>query len=161
MLRADSLTGEPRLHIDDGLLRAFLLVGEYIHGARSMEAIVQMSSLAGKPRYERSSLPAAQQLAVHVDAARFMALVQRVGDRRPPALGQCLRAAHHCRAPSLWALSLWAPSRRAAKRVGGVGTPPPGADRANNERQFTREGYAGHRHHQQSPSRRIAWQTGN
>ncbi|MGZ4199655.1 MAG: AAA family ATPase [Thermoleophilia bacterium] len=75
MLRPDALTGEPRLHIDDGLLRAFLLIGEYIHGARSMEAIVQMSSLAGKPRYERSSLPAAQQLAVHVDAARFMALV--------------------------------------------------------------------------------------
>jgi hypothetical protein len=75
MLRPDSLTGEPRLHIDDGLLRAFLLVGEYIHGARSMEAIVQMSSLAGKPRYERSSLPAAQQLAVHVDAAQFMGLV--------------------------------------------------------------------------------------
>ncbi len=75
MLRPDALTGEPRLHIDDGLLRAFLLIGEYIHGARSMEAIVQMSSLAGKPRYERSSLPAAQQLAVHVDAAQFMALV--------------------------------------------------------------------------------------
>jgi hypothetical protein len=75
MLRPDPLTGEPRLDIDDGLLRAFLQVGEYIHGARSMEAIVQMSSLAGKPRFERSSLPAAQQLGVHVDAAAFMALV--------------------------------------------------------------------------------------
>jgi len=75
MVRPDRAGGEPRLHIDGGLLRAFLEVDEYIHGARSMEAIVQMSSLAGKPRFERSSLPAAQQLAVHVDAARFMGLV--------------------------------------------------------------------------------------
>ncbi|HMK93206.1 MAG TPA: AAA family ATPase, partial [Thermoleophilia bacterium] len=67
--------GEPRLQIDDGLLRAFLQIDEYIHGVRSMEAIVKMSSLAGKPRYERSSLPAAQQLAMHVDAAEFMRLV--------------------------------------------------------------------------------------
>ena len=51
------------LQIDEGVLRAFLEIGEYIHGARSMEAIVQMSSLAGKPRFERSSLPARQQLA--------------------------------------------------------------------------------------------------
>jgi hypothetical protein len=35
-----------------------------------------MSSLAGKPRFERSSLPAGQQLGVHVDAGEFMALVQ-------------------------------------------------------------------------------------
>jgi hypothetical protein len=67
---------EPRLQIDDGMLRAFLEVGEYIHGARSMEAIVQMSSLAGKPRFERSSLPAPQQLGIHVDADEFLALVQ-------------------------------------------------------------------------------------
>jgi hypothetical protein len=76
MLVADDASCEPRLHIDAGLLRAFLQIGEYIHGARSMEAIVQMSSLAGKPRFERSSLPASQQLAVHVDAAEFMSLVR-------------------------------------------------------------------------------------
>ena len=76
MLVSDEASCEPRLQIDDGLLRAFLQIGEYIHGARSMEAIVQMSSLAGKPRFERSSLPASQQLAVHVDAAEFMSLVR-------------------------------------------------------------------------------------
>ena len=75
IVRPDPAVGEPRLHIDQGVLRAFLEVDEYIHGARSMEAIVQMSSLAGKPRFERSSLPAAQQLGVHVDAAKFMRLV--------------------------------------------------------------------------------------
>lgn len=73
---AEDGSGEPWLQIDDGVLRAFLQVGEYIHGARSMEAIVQMSSLAGKARFERSSLPASQQLALHVDAAEFMALVR-------------------------------------------------------------------------------------
>ena len=67
---------EPRLQIDDGVLRALLEIHEYIHGARSMEAILQMSSLAGKPRFERSSLPARQQLALHVDADEFLALVQ-------------------------------------------------------------------------------------
>jgi hypothetical protein len=68
--------GEPRLQIDEGVLRAFLECGEYIHGARSMEAIVQMSALAGKPRFERSSLPAPQQLAIHVDAEEFLRLVR-------------------------------------------------------------------------------------
>ncbi len=68
--------GEPSLAIDDGVLRAFLQVPEYIHGARSMEAIIQMSTLSGKPRFERSSLPAPQQLGVHVDADEFLRLVR-------------------------------------------------------------------------------------
>jgi hypothetical protein len=76
MLVHDEAQDDPRLQIDEGVLRAFLEIGEYIHGARSMEAIVQMSSLAGKPRFERSSLPARQQLALHVDAGKFLALVQ-------------------------------------------------------------------------------------
>jgi hypothetical protein len=76
MLVAEEAGAEPRLQIDDGVLRALLEIREYIHGARSMEAIVQMSSLAGKPRFERASLPALQQLAVHVDAEKFLALVQ-------------------------------------------------------------------------------------
>jgi hypothetical protein len=76
LLHPDAGADQPRLQIDAGLLRAFLQIGEYIHGARSMEAIVQMSSLAGKPRFERSSLPATQQLAMHVDAGEFMRLVE-------------------------------------------------------------------------------------
>jgi len=66
----------PRLDIDDGVLRAFLLIGEYIHGARSMMAIVRMSALSGKPRFERASLPARQQLSLHVDADQFLGLVR-------------------------------------------------------------------------------------
>lgn len=67
---------EPRLSIDPGVLRAFLLIDKYAHGARSMEAIIQMSTLSGKPRFERSSLPARHQLALHVDAQAFMGLVR-------------------------------------------------------------------------------------
>jgi len=65
-----------RLEIDDGVLRAFLLIGEYIHGARSMAAIVRMSALSGKLRFERASLPARQQLGLHVDADQFLGLVR-------------------------------------------------------------------------------------
>jgi hypothetical protein len=74
MMRADG--DAPRLEIDEGVLRAFLGVDEYIHGARSMQAIVEMSTLSGKPRFERSSLPAGRQLALHVDAAQFLELVR-------------------------------------------------------------------------------------
>jgi hypothetical protein len=41
-----------------------------------MQAIVEMSTLSGKPRFERSSLPARRQLALHVDAGRFLELVR-------------------------------------------------------------------------------------
>ena len=66
-----------RLDIDPGVLRAFLDVGSYVHGARSMESIIDMSSLTDKLRFERSALPAQHQLSLHVDAAEFLSLVQR------------------------------------------------------------------------------------
>jgi hypothetical protein len=66
-----------RLTIDSGVLRAFLEVGSYKHGARSLETIVATSTLHGKSRYERSTLPAADQLDAHVDAAAFMKIVER------------------------------------------------------------------------------------
>src|ERR1019366_2689400 len=66
-----------RLTIDPGVLRAFLEVRSYRHGARSLETIVAMSTLHGASRYERSALPAADQLNAHVDAREFLALVER------------------------------------------------------------------------------------
>jgi hypothetical protein len=65
-----------RLRIDQGVLRAFLGVAAYVHGARSMESIIDMSTLLGKLRYERSALPAPHQLGLHVDAEQFLALVK-------------------------------------------------------------------------------------
>ena len=35
-----------------------------------------MSALSGKPRFERASLPARQQLGLHVDADQFLRLVR-------------------------------------------------------------------------------------
>jgi len=64
------------VNIDQGVLRAFLLTKEYRHGARSMEAIVAMSQLAGKTSFERSSLPSETQLNLHVDGQDFSALIQ-------------------------------------------------------------------------------------
>jgi ATPase family associated with various cellular activities (AAA) len=67
-------TGD-RLNIDEGVLRAFLHVDSFRHGARSMEAIVDVSALTGKASYERASLPAPSQLTLHVDAEAFLKLV--------------------------------------------------------------------------------------
>ena len=64
------------LRMDPAVLRAFLLVDRYHHGARSMEAIIDMSHLAGTFRFERSSLPAPHLLEVHTDAQQFLGLME-------------------------------------------------------------------------------------
>ncbi|MEW5803030.1 MAG: ATPase [bacterium] len=63
------------LHIDEGVLQAFLLIDSYRHGARSMECIIDMSSLFGRLMFERSCLPASHQLDLHVDNEKFLNLV--------------------------------------------------------------------------------------
>ena len=68
--------GRELLRIEPALLRAFLLVDDYRHGARSMEAIIDMSQLAGALRFEEASLPAPHLLELHVDAAEFLSLVR-------------------------------------------------------------------------------------
>jgi hypothetical protein len=75
--RAPHLVTGGHASIDPGVLRALLEAPEYLHGARSMEAIIEMSGLAGRLRYERSALPAAHQLGLHVDAAAFLALINQ------------------------------------------------------------------------------------
>ncbi len=67
-----------KLRIDTGVLRALLQIGKYKHGVRSMEAIIGMSLLKGRSKYERSCLPATTQLELHVDAQAFQNLVQRM-----------------------------------------------------------------------------------
>lgn len=58
--------GKKKLQVDGGVLRAFLRVEEYHHGARSIESVIAMSLLSGKSRFERSALPSAEQLGIHV-----------------------------------------------------------------------------------------------
>jgi hypothetical protein len=70
-------SGKRVLQTDPGVLRAFLETRAYRHGVRSMEAIIAMSLLSGRHRFERSCLPAAAQLDLHADGEEFLALVQQ------------------------------------------------------------------------------------
>ena len=82
------------VRIDDGVLRALLRVPFYKHGARSMEAILDMSLLAGQTCWEPDALPPAAQLALQVDAEIFGRLVLRdvlLGASRE-MLGQAIHA---------------------------------------------------------------------
>jgi hypothetical protein len=64
-------------------VRAFLRVPFFKHGARSIGAVIQMSALAGRARFERSSLPEANQLQLHVNAQDFVDLVVSSASRTP------------------------------------------------------------------------------
>jgi len=81
------------VQIDSGVLRAMLLTRIYRHGARSMEAIIATSQLAGKTRFERSSLPTEAQLDLHVDGQDFLAQVQQL-ELDAKIVDRLARAAH-------------------------------------------------------------------
>jgi hypothetical protein len=85
--------GKELLRIDPAVLRASLWTREYRHGARSVEAIVAMSLLAGKASFEQSSLPAEAQLDLHVDGQDFLRLV-RFPHLEGPLLDKLARANH-------------------------------------------------------------------
>jgi hypothetical protein len=63
--------------VDGGVLRALLKAPHYRHGARSMEAILDMSTLPGRRSFDQAALPSAEQLDLHTDAAVFAKLVSR------------------------------------------------------------------------------------
>ncbi|MEK6409098.1 MAG: RyR domain-containing protein [Acidobacteriota bacterium] len=81
------------LNIDSGVLRALLHTSKYKHGVRSIESVIAMSQLIGKHRFERSCLPAVEQLDLHVDAHDFQALVQRM-ELEDELLEKLAEAAH-------------------------------------------------------------------
>ncbi len=85
--------GKKVVHIDDGLLRAFLLISQYKHGTRSMESLVSTSTLSGKSVYERSSLPPEDQLNLHVNASEFLSLMQQL-ELQGDILERMAQAAH-------------------------------------------------------------------
>ncbi len=76
--KAPQLGGPGGIAVDPGVANAFLSVDRYVHGARSIESIVDMSALTGRSRYSRSSLPAAHQLSLHVDSGEFLRLLDAV-----------------------------------------------------------------------------------
>ena len=71
------LDSRGQARIDEGLLRALLRVPQYRHGARSMEAILDMSMLSGRRAFEQAALPPGEQMALHVDADVFTRLMLR------------------------------------------------------------------------------------
>ena len=62
---------ESEANIDPSVLNALIKVPKYKHGVRSMEAIIEMSILSNMRHFERSALPASEQLKLHVDAVEF------------------------------------------------------------------------------------------
>ena len=58
-------------NIDPSVLNALIKVPKYKHGARSMEAIIEMSIFSNMRHFERSSLPSSEQLKLHVNAVEF------------------------------------------------------------------------------------------
>jgi hypothetical protein len=75
MSRIDSISEDGRVRVEDAVLKAFLLIEKYKHGARSMEAIVRMSSFQGTRSFTPSCLPGPAQLDLHVDAKQFLGLL--------------------------------------------------------------------------------------
>jgi RyR domain len=70
--------GKDLLNIDRGVLRALLKIGQFKHGARSIESLLAMSQLSGKTAFERSCLPSESQLDLHVEGREFLSMVQHV-----------------------------------------------------------------------------------
>jgi hypothetical protein len=69
----DKYSNEAR--IDDAVVDAFLRTPHYKHEVRSMRAIIEMSHMSPRGRFQRSSLPTADQLEMHVDAEDFCGLL--------------------------------------------------------------------------------------
>jgi hypothetical protein len=74
---AHIFNSQEECQIDPGVLRALIKVPEYKHGIRSIEAIIEMSMLSGRPGFEQAALPSPEQLILHVDADMFTRLVTR------------------------------------------------------------------------------------
>ncbi|MCP4581475.1 MAG: AAA family ATPase [candidate division Zixibacteria bacterium] len=66
------------IDIDDNVLRALLLVPKYKHGVRSMEAIIKMSRLVGRNRFDQSALPSSDQLKLHVNPKQLERFVRMI-----------------------------------------------------------------------------------
>lgn len=58
--------------IDHGVLRAMIKIPRYKHESRSVEAIMDMSTLTQASKWEQSFLPPKEQLKLHVDEKQFV-----------------------------------------------------------------------------------------
>jgi len=67
----DLIDNQKTAAVSPAVVQAFLRVGKYKHGARSMEALVGMSNLVSSSYFGESSLPSEDLLSLHVDAEDF------------------------------------------------------------------------------------------
>lgn len=58
--------------IDRNVLYGILTIPTFNHGARSLEAILEMSILSGTEKFGRAALPSEDQLNLHVNAEEFL-----------------------------------------------------------------------------------------
>lgn len=63
--------------IDECVIKAFLNVEKFKHGARSMEAIIEMSPLSNRKWFDQSALPPKEQLELHVNADKFLEKLEK------------------------------------------------------------------------------------
>lgn len=111
------------LKIDPGVLRAFLDVSRYKHGIRSIESIIAMSQLSDKTTFERSSIPAEDQLDLHVDGREFLSLVQQI-DLGSELLDRLAEAAHEVYCDGLRARGYqWGPETDEERRISSALVP--------------------------------------
>jgi hypothetical protein len=73
--RTSNLFQDERLRIDRNVLEALLKTSEYIHGARSLGAILEMSRLTKQDTFSAALLPSDDQLKLHV-SKDFIELLQ-------------------------------------------------------------------------------------
>jgi len=64
------------VRVDANVIHAFLKVKRYVHEARSMQAIIEMSRISLGGYFQESSLPARDQLRMHVDDEDFYDLLR-------------------------------------------------------------------------------------
>ena len=63
------------VNVDPDIIKAMLRIPEYRHGARSIESVIDMSAVFGKAYWDKSDLPPADQLKIHVDEVQFKNLL--------------------------------------------------------------------------------------
>ncbi len=78
LLQQENIVDKGRkIHVDEDVLRAFLVIPKYKHGSRSIDAIIDMSMLSGRGRFEKAVLPSPAQLNLHLDSDVFMKILDR------------------------------------------------------------------------------------
>ncbi len=74
--KAQCIVERASVNVDPSVLRAMLHITTYKHGMRSMDALLDMSTLGLQNRFNLTALPPKAQLDLHVDAQEFIWLTQ-------------------------------------------------------------------------------------